>query len=177
MPTAKKTTAKPKIGRPTKHTDALLNKIVRRFAEGKTFRKIAAMPGYPGESTIGQWRREIPAFAAALARAREERAESFAEQAIDLVDGATNEDLSVIREQVRARQWMAERTAPKQYGAAVNIDAEVTAKSEYPDLPFAQWPYALQMRFAQKLAFLINTGVIAAGALQKPQEPAHPVID
>ena len=115
------TPAKPRI----KPTEKILNLIVRRFAEGKTFASIERLRGYPAASTIRDWRREIPEFASGLARAREERGESLAEQALDLADNATTADISVRREQIRVRQWYAEKADPVRFGDRVTVDADV----------------------------------------------------
>lgn len=60
--------------------------------------------------------------------ARRVGAHVLAEQALEIVDDATSETISVDRERARIRQWLAERANPKDFGkegAGVNLQLSI----------------------------------------------------
>lgn len=71
------TTVKKKLGRPSKFSDALAEKICNLIEEGYSERQIAAMDGMPSTRTIWQWKENYPEFLRRSARAREASAERF----------------------------------------------------------------------------------------------------
>lgn len=73
-----------KKGRPTLYTPELAEKICALIAQGYSERKIAAMPGMPTRETIRTWKERQPDFLGRSARAREESAECFREEALQI---------------------------------------------------------------------------------------------
>ena len=67
-----------KIGRPSKYSDALAQKICDLIEEGYSMRQIAAMPGMPSTTTMVKWKEEHPSFLERSVRAREASAGSSA---------------------------------------------------------------------------------------------------
>ncbi|MDY5201926.1 MAG: hypothetical protein SPH18_08035 [Sutterella parvirubra] len=76
MATAKKVAPK-KMGRPTKYTQALADRICALIADGVSEREICAMPGMPTRSTLWEWKETIPEFSSQSARARVDSAEVY----------------------------------------------------------------------------------------------------
>lgn len=83
----KETKAAPKkMGRPSKHTEELAQKICDLIREGKSERQICKMPNMPTAMTLRRWKEGNPDFCAQSARAREESAEKFNDELLDLQD-------------------------------------------------------------------------------------------
>jgi hypothetical protein len=68
----------------------------------------------PDRVTVWRWQKENEAFRSQYARAREQQAETFADEIITIADRA--EDANIARLQVDARKWAASKLAPKKYG-------------------------------------------------------------
>jgi hypothetical protein len=80
--------------------------------------------GLPHVSTINKWLGENEAFAAAYARARQARAETFAEQIVEIAD--TCDDPQKGRLQVEARKWVASKLLPRVYGENQRVEVQHT---------------------------------------------------
>lgn len=77
------------------------------------------------ESTF--WRKfsRDESFAQVISRAMETRQIAEVERTVDLADTATPDDWQAVRLQIWARQWRAEKMAPKKFGAKMDITAAV----------------------------------------------------
>lgn len=75
-----------KMGRPSKYTEERAQKICDLIREGKSERQICKMPGMPTARTLQRWKEEAPDFCRQSARAREESAEKFNDELLDLQD-------------------------------------------------------------------------------------------
>lgn len=126
----------PAPGRPTKFSAALASRICREIAGGLSLRSVCLLEGIPHIATVLRWINDRPEFCEQYARAREARADMFAEDMIHIADTpqigrkveteGEGEDarIKVIeadmiehrRLQVDARKWNAARMAPKKYG-------------------------------------------------------------
>jgi hypothetical protein len=73
---------------------------------------------------MGRWLNENEEFRAAYARAREKRAETFAEQMIEIAD--TAEDPAKARLQVETRKWIASKLLPRMYGDNQRVEVQHT---------------------------------------------------
>ena len=83
----KETKAAPKkMGRPSKYTEELAQKICDLIREGKSERQVCKMPNMPTAMTLRRWKEGNPDFCAQSARAREESAEKFNDELLDLQD-------------------------------------------------------------------------------------------
>lgn len=82
--TKSKTTAKKKAGRPSLYTKALADKIIALIEEGKSESKICKMAGMPSHETLRKWKDTNPEFLARSARARQESAAKFREEALQV---------------------------------------------------------------------------------------------
>jgi len=78
---------------------------------------------FPSYTVIARWRRENPEFEKQYARAREDRAELFAEQIIEIADSVRDETESApvqaARLMVDSRRWLASKLLAPIYGDKV----------------------------------------------------------
>lgn len=147
--------AKPKKGRPTKKTDAL----VKKFCDGLTEGKSALMMCSECEiswQTLSQWLQHDEDFREKYRVAREVQADYLAEQTLDIADedpllaitaqgGANDGDVirvdgaAVQHQKLRidTRKWYASIVAPRKYGTRVN-QQQLDKNGEPADAPAAQ---------------------------------------
>lgn len=71
-------------GRPSKYSEALAEKLCELIREGLSERAISKMPGMPSTTTMRSWKDAHPEFLSLSARAREEAAEKFNDEALEL---------------------------------------------------------------------------------------------
>jgi hypothetical protein len=83
---AKSLSASKKRGRPSKYTEDLAQKVCDLIREGKSERQICKMPGMPSFDALNDWKTKYPEFLHQSARAREESAEKFNDELLDLQD-------------------------------------------------------------------------------------------
>jgi hypothetical protein len=65
------------------------------------------------------WLKTFPEAEERYARAKENSADSFADEIVEIADGATPQTVNVARLQVDARKWAAAKLKPKTYGDRV----------------------------------------------------------
>jgi hypothetical protein len=125
---------KKKIGRPTKYNQELADNICSAIVEGKSLRRIAKEFGFDLKSFFS-WLRIHEGFLQQYARAKEEQAETFAEEIIEIADNGendtyedengftrTNHDvIARSRLRVDARKWVASKLKPKKYGDSTTL--------------------------------------------------------
>lgn len=70
-----KKSAPRKVGRPTKYTPELAEKICDLIREGLSEREICSQKGMPDASTLGRWKDNNQEFCIQSARARSKRRE------------------------------------------------------------------------------------------------------
>jgi hypothetical protein len=105
----------PATGRPSRYSDDVASTICQRIAEGEPLADICKDVAMPSRSTIYRWLREHGGFSHMYSRAREERADLFADQIIQIADDSTA-DHNDRRVRVDARKWAAAKLNPKRYG-------------------------------------------------------------
>ncbi|NBW23187.1 MAG: DNA-binding protein, partial [Caulobacteraceae bacterium] len=69
-----------KTGRPSKYTEELANEILTRIANGESMVKILKDPGMPTQTCVYEWLQKMPSFAEKYARAREDQADTLADE-------------------------------------------------------------------------------------------------
>jgi len=122
------------IGRPSEFTQETANQICKRLAGGESLRSICLDPTMPAQQTIYSWMTARPAFQEQYVRAREEQAETMADEIVAIADEtpdttpvfdkdgnqlAIKLDSSYIQWQknrIDARKWTAAKLRPKKYG-------------------------------------------------------------
>ena len=72
-----KPTGRP-VGRPSKYTEALADRICEAMIDGQDLMAICAQPGFPDRKSVYRWAAERPGFATRLEKAREALADQAA---------------------------------------------------------------------------------------------------
>lgn len=121
-----------KRGRPSKYSDEIAREICVQLALGRPLTKIVKDDGMPTLATVYLWLDTRPGFSDRYARAREDQADTLADEIIEIsddgkndtydVDGAKMVNHDVIarsRLRVDARKWVASKLKPKKYGDLV----------------------------------------------------------
>lgn len=161
------------MARPSSFTQETADAICLRLANGESLRKICADEEMPDKSTVSRWlgQKDLQPFRDQYARAREEQADFYAEQVVEIADedpatalesSRNEDDPEVIRVdgaavqhqrlRVDARKWYASKLAPKKYGDRVT--AEHTGPDGAPLIPAAD-----DAEVARRVAFLLANGV------------------
>lgn len=125
-------------GRPSIWSQELADKICARLVEGESLRAICRDDEMPATSTIFKWLREVKGFSDQYTRAKEEQADTFADEIVAIADEAdtvvkdmgdgltavTFDSVAVARNRLRvdARKWVASKLKPKKYGDKVEVD-------------------------------------------------------
>lgn len=142
---------KKKMGAPSTYSTHIANVICIRLAEGESLRQILMEEGMPAQSTVYEWLLRHPEFAEKYTRAREEQADTLADEIIQIadeqpevvpvVDKRTGEliehrldgaFLQWQKNRIEARKWTAMKLKPKKYGDKLQLggDAENPLKME-----------------------------------------------
>jgi phosphoribosylaminoimidazole-succinocarboxamide synthase len=108
----------------------LMADICEQIAQGKSLREICKADGMPAPSTVCLWLSEDDKLAEQYAHAREQQADLYADEIIEIADTAKNEDAQVARLRVDARKWKASKLAPKRYGDKMDLNHGGTLKIE-----------------------------------------------
>ena len=133
-----------KIGRPTTFTQHIANVICMRIAEGESLREIVKTEGMPDRTTVYDWLLRDESFANQYTRAREEQADTLADEILAIADEAPEVDyirdkhgnvidikidsgyVAYQKQRIESRKWIAMKLKPKKYGdkLALGGDAE-----------------------------------------------------
>lgn len=126
--------AKRPIGRPTKYSQEMADKICGLISNGMSLRAICNVNGMPARGTVYQWLNENLKFQDQYTRARVEQADYFAEEIVEIADNAEADSAAVAkaRLQVDARKWAASKLAPKKYGEKTELDVKSSDGSMTP---------------------------------------------
>lgn len=132
-----------KIGRPTSFTPEKADAICGRLAEGESLRAICRDGDMPDAATVFRWLREFPEFCKQYTRAREEQADTLADEIVMIADEDTattksmGEDAVAVvfdstavarnRLRVEARKWVASKLKPKKYGDKLELAGDPEA--------------------------------------------------
>jgi hypothetical protein len=112
------------------------------------------MEGMPDKSFVLDWLAADPSFAAQYARAREEQADTFADDIVEIADDARNDwmerhgkdDLGWVENgehiqrsklRVDARKWTAAKLRPKKYGDKIETQLSTAPGGALNDLLLA----------------------------------------
>lgn len=126
-----------KIGAPTTFNQKTADLICMGLSEGMSLRQIlkADTTGVlPAQSTVYEWLLRHPSFAEQYARAREEQADTNADEILQIADemppeytddkGRTSLDMTYIqwqKQRIEARKWTAMKLKPKKYGDKLGL--------------------------------------------------------
>ena len=137
---SKPSKVKPKIGAPTTFTQETADLICMMLSEGMSLRQIlrADTTGrLPHQSTVYDWLIRHPSFAEQYARAREEQADTNADEILQIADemppeytdekGRTMIDMTYLawqKQRIEARKWTAMKLKPKKYGEKISVGGD-----------------------------------------------------
>lgn len=124
-----------KIGRPSTYSKDLALDICVRLAEGSPLTRICRAPNMPTLATVYRWLADerYAEFRDMYARAREDQADTLADEIIEISDDGSNDtyvdangnekvDNDVVQRsklRVDARKWVAAKLRPRKYGDKV----------------------------------------------------------
>lgn len=139
-----------KIGRPTDYSDELAAEILSRIAMGESMRSVCRDPAMPCMYTFYNWLKKHTEFKELYQLAKEDSADAWADDIIDIADNQVEQPLivdglpmqvndqivmvkdmvSIRHAQLRvdARKWAASKLKPKKYGdrLATHLSGETT---------------------------------------------------
>jgi hypothetical protein len=140
------TPAKRPVGAPTTFNKHIAFVLCTRIAEGESLREIVKDAGMPDRSTIYDWLLRHPEFADQYARAREEQADTLADEIIAIADeqpeiiAVTDKRTGELIEhkldgaflqwqknRIDARKWTAMKLKPKKYGDKLALGGDADA--------------------------------------------------
>ena len=125
------------VGRPSKYTKEIADEICLRLAQGESLRSIVKDDHMPAQAQVYVWLMKHKDFQEQYTHAREEQAETHADEIVDIAD-ETPETVPVYdkegnqidikldsayiqwqRQRIDARKWNASKQRPKKYGDKV----------------------------------------------------------
>lgn len=122
-----------KAGRPSMYSDELAVEICTQLASGNPLSRICKQDGFPQLATVYRWLQSNAQFREQYARAREDQADTLADEIIAISDDGENDTYidedgkaridhdAIARSKLRvdARKWVAAKMKPKKYGDKV----------------------------------------------------------
>jgi hypothetical protein len=109
----------------TAYTTELGAKFCAAVAEGdKSIRAICKLSGMPSKATVFRWLAENEEFRTMYELAKDEQADTFVDEIVDIADNAKGTKIGVAkaRLQIYARIEAAQKMKPKKYGAKVDVN-------------------------------------------------------
>jgi hypothetical protein len=125
-----------KTGRPTKYSAEIADTLCELIAEGNSASAACKHVGIPMK-TMYAWLREHDDFRNNYARARDDQADTFADQMCDIAE--FDEDVQRAKLKIDARKWVASRMKPKKWGDRQQLEhtgadgAPLSIRVEYDD--------------------------------------------
>lgn len=122
-----------------KFSQEIFDEICVRIAEGESLRKICKDDKMPSLVAVWKWLNNSEELVKQYTRAREEQAETFVDEILDIADD-NKDDTSIdengkliinqeviarSRLRVDSRKWIASKLKPKKFGDYTKIQAEV----------------------------------------------------
>lgn len=108
-----------KHGGQTTYTPEIGDRLCELIAEGLSATRACRAEGVPLR-TFYSWRRVHPEFDAQVSCAREDQADTFADQMCDIAD--EEEDVQRAKLKIDARKWVAARMKPRSWGDKQSIE-------------------------------------------------------
>jgi hypothetical protein len=131
------------LGRPSDYTPETANAICTLIVDGMSLRSICKRDGFPDVSTVYRWLANHEDFCEQYARAKEDQADTLADDIIDIADDGSNDYVTKTREdgstyetvdydhiarsrlRVDSRKWIAAKLKPKKYGEKIEHSGTV----------------------------------------------------
>ncbi len=129
-------------GRPSEYKPDTADRICAELAIGRPLSKICKDHDMPDLSTVYRWLRTYPQFAEAYARAREDQADTFADEIVEIADDNSGdaeidengkrrldqEFVARSRLRVDARKWVAAKLKPRKYSDRAGESTDTTVE-------------------------------------------------
>jgi hypothetical protein len=123
------------MARPSDYTEELALHICAELASGRSLVSICKDDDMPDISTVYRWRLAHPAFRDMYTRAREDQADTLADEIVGIADESINDTYLdsdgnertnhevVARSKLRvdARKWVAAKLKPRSYGDKLDL--------------------------------------------------------
>jgi|SRR5581483_7993144 len=128
-------------GRPSDYSLELVSQICSRLADGESLKSICQREGMPDKSTVYLWLATHPEFSNMYARAKEDCADTLADEILEISDDGSNdwmerndkenpgwvangEHIQRSRLRVDSRKWIAAKLKPKKYGEKLAVGGD-----------------------------------------------------
>lgn len=153
------------MAKPIAYSEELANEIAARVAEGESLKTLGAMDDMPSLRTLIRWTAEHPEFETQLFHARQAKADGYIEEAVEISDEPVKTLADAARNRVRAqtRLHVAEKLAPRRYGARVGLHG-VAGEPPLMTRPLSEYEVARRVLFAMRKA----AEIVAARQLPTP---------
>ena len=106
------------MARPSTYTHSIAASICSQLSEGTSLNRICKSDNMPSKSTVYNWLADNEKFLELYNTAREDQADTLADELIEIADNTTGETQRD-RLRVDARKWIASKLKPKRYGDKV----------------------------------------------------------
>lgn len=138
------------IGRPTDYNDQVASRLLSEIAEGKSVASLCKQDWAPSRQTFYLWIHTHRTFADSYAKAKDDCAESLADEIIDIADNGSNDWMDVndpenpgyrfnsehyqrSRLRVDTRKWVASKLKPKKYGEKTEVEHSGSVNQSTPE--------------------------------------------
>jgi len=104
--------------RPLKYNVKIFDSICERIAEGESLNKITKEAAYPMKITFYRWLRESPSLCNQYDAAKKDRADTYADEMVDIADQKhfSTESIQAAKLRIDTRKWIACKLHPRNYG-------------------------------------------------------------
>lgn len=152
----------------TDYTEEKALHICEQIAQGRPLTKICKEDGMPGVATVYRWLTEQPLFAERYTRAREDQADTMADELVAIAD-ETPETETVFdkngnpidirmhsayvqwqKNRVDARKWVAAKLKPRKYGDKTFISGDPENPLKVENDPMTELLKNIEMRLQAK---------------------------
>ena len=157
------------------YSEDLAALICGRLADGESLKAICMTQGCPNKKVVYKWLATRPDFLALYTQAREDQADTLAEEILAISDDSSKDldengkvDREVIdraRLRVDSRKWIAARLKPKRWG-----DRQTIGLGAAEELPPLAAPIDI-VDTARRMAF-----IFAGAELELAKRPAPPLL-
>ena len=116
----------------------IFDKIIKDIKNGLSVRKILEGEGMPANNNLLKWIEEHPGWDKRYARAKQESAESDADNVNYIAELCLSGevDSAVARVAIDAYKWSSGKKKPKKYGDMIKIDYNQLDENVKPDVDF-----------------------------------------
>ena len=113
-----------------RYDEGLAELICDQIVEGKSLRTICQGEQMPDRKSVRRWVKDRPEFALLYAEAKEDAADAFAEELIEISDEAVPTDdrgrldagtVQKQRLKIDTRKWIASKLKPRSYGDKLDV--------------------------------------------------------